>query len=198
LAAMAARSVSVPADAVTPEPLVTIICDAATIHEAVTGDEPVEPIDPRTRACETTDGFAIPPGDVLAAMWWGQVRKVLVDPHGVVVNWGRTRRLFTGAARDAVLVRSRRCVWPGCRVQTGRCQADHLTEWHHHGHTDQANGAPLCRHHNRFKHRTGTRITLQPDGTWHTQLPSRPATPPSPSPPSPSPEDDTDQHPDAA
>ncbi len=35
------------------------------------------------------------PSDVVAAMIWGQVRRVVVDSAGVVINMGRRQRLFT-------------------------------------------------------------------------------------------------------
>jgi hypothetical protein len=103
-------------------------------------------------------------------MWWGRTRAVIVDDHGTIVGMGRTRRLFTGRLRDAVLLRSERCVWPGCNLPTRRCQADHLHEHRHGGRTDPDNGAPACGRHNRFKTH-GYTVHRGPDGTWHTHRP---------------------------
>ncbi len=64
--------------------------------------------------------------DVVAAMMWGQVRRVVVDSAGVVINMGRRRRLFTGNARQAILLQSSRCVVAGCATPIRRCQADHM------------------------------------------------------------------------
>ena len=37
----------------------------------------------------------------------------------------RRRRLFTGAARETVMLHSPRCILPGCSTPAGRCDADH-------------------------------------------------------------------------
>ncbi|HWM21382.1 MAG TPA: HNH endonuclease signature motif containing protein, partial [Ilumatobacteraceae bacterium] len=123
-----------------------------------------------TRRCETVSGIPIPPSDVVAAMIWGQVRRVVVDSAGVVINMGRRRRLFTGNARQAVLLQSSRCVVNGCAAPIRRCEADHLTEWGRHGHTDGANGAAVCGRHNRLKN-SGYRIHRDQHGFWHTYRP---------------------------
>ena len=77
-------------------PLVNLVIDVPTLERylAGTGDIAV-PADPRQRRCETVAGIPVPPGDVVAAMIWGQVRRVVVDSAGVVINMGRRQRLFT-------------------------------------------------------------------------------------------------------
>jgi hypothetical protein len=131
---------------------------------------PTEP-DVWRQRCGTIDGLALAPAEVLDAMWWGQIRAVVVDEHDVVVAMGRKRRLFTGRARQAVLMRTERCVWPGCYRPAHHCQADHLTEYQHGGLTDPANGGPGCGRHNRFKTKHGYTVRRDPDGTWHTHRP---------------------------
>jgi hypothetical protein len=64
------------------------------------------------------------------------VRAVVVDDHDVIVAMGRKRRLFTGRAREAVLMRSERCVYAGCDRPAARCEADHIDEYQHGGRTD--------------------------------------------------------------
>ena len=152
-------------------PLVNFVIDVPTIERllAQTGDLAV-PADPRHRRCETVAGIPIPPSDVVAAMIWGQVRRVVVDSAGVVINMGRRQRLFTGNARQAVLLQSSRCVVAGCATPIRRCEADHLIEWGRHGHTDGANGAPVCGRHNRLKN-TGYRVHRDDHGFWHTYRP---------------------------
>ena len=97
-------------------PLVNFVIDVPTL-ERPTSTEPATsavPADPRQRRCETVAGIPVPPNDVIAAMIWGQVRRVVVDSAGVVINMGRRQRLFTGNAREAVLLQSSRCVVAGC------------------------------------------------------------------------------------
>ncbi len=113
----------------------------------------------------------MPPGDVLDALVWGQVRRVVIDPTGTIVDAGRRRRLFTGRLREMVLLGSARCTWPGCTRPSSTTEADHRTEWHHHGETNLANGDPCCARHNRHKTTGGYRVWRDPDGYWHHYRP---------------------------
>ena len=147
-----------PPNATAAVPLVNLMIDVPTLERylAGTGDT-VVPADPRQRRCETVSGIPVPASDVVAAMMWGHVRRVVVDSAGVVINMGRRRRLFTGNARQAILLQSSRCVVAGCATPIRRCEADHMTEWGRHGLTDGPNGAPMCGRHNRLKN-TGYRV----------------------------------------
>ena len=119
----------------------------------------------------TTDGQPLPAGVVAGFSLNAHVRRVVLAADGTVVDLGRRRRLFTGAARDAIMATNPRCVWAGCRVRACHCQADHLQPWAAGGVTATPNGAPLCGYHNRHKTTSGYRITRQPDGTFHTIRP---------------------------
>jgi 5-methylcytosine-specific restriction endonuclease McrA len=51
------------------------------------------------------------------------------------------------------------------------CEIDHLHPHSQGGVTDQANGAPLCGRHNRWKQK-GYTTWRDPTGTWHTHRPN--------------------------
>jgi hypothetical protein len=87
-----------------------------------------------------------------------------------VIDLGRRRRLFTGAAREAFLLHAPRCIWPGCATPAGHCNADHTHDWQHGGPTASTNGAPLCPRHDRWKN-GGYRVRRDADGHWHTLRP---------------------------
>jgi hypothetical protein len=114
------------------------------------------------RFCETADGSPIAPTDMLLAAVCGRVRRVLYDADGEIADHGRSRRLFTGALRDAVIARSRSCIAPGCDLPAARCEIDHRRGWDDGGTTSIDNGDPLCDHDNRWKAR-------HPD-LWHRAL----------------------------
>ena len=120
--------------------------------------------------CETASGAPVDPADLVVAALIGNVRRIIVDPVGRVINHGRRRRLFTGAAREAVLLTGNRCIHPGCEQHVG-LQIDHLTPWASRaGPTDIANAAALCRHHNLTKDRN--QFTVHRDETgWHHHRP---------------------------
>ena len=106
---------------------------------------------------------------VVAALL-GQVRRVLVDSSGRVLDLGRRRRIFTGAVREAVQLAGSRCLWPGCHVPTRQSQVDHVLPWAGEGATTVENGGLLCGRHNRFKSH-GFRTWRDPAGVWHTYRP---------------------------
>jgi len=83
------------------------------------------------------------------ALW----RAALVDEHGVVLNLGRTRRLASTDQRRALTIRDGGCVFPGCDMPMDWTDIHHVQPWDDGGPTNQANLAPLCRHHHTVTHR---------------------------------------------
>jgi hypothetical protein len=128
-----------------------------------------------TRRCHTSRGTAIHPRQLLRAALTGYVRRVVIDSRGVVIDWGRKRRFFTGDAREAAKLLVRRCTHPGCTVCPEHAEVDHAEEWFRDaGATDQWNANIECTTHNRFKSRArwrvrrdtdGRRFHVRPDGT---------------------------------
>lgn len=163
------------------EPLVNVVVDARTAAEllaeaagagAVGADAmPRSPDEVLWRRCETVDGVQLARADVLAALLIGQLRRVVVDSAGRVIDLGRRSRLFRGGAREAVLLLERRCLWPGCNAPPGRLQADHLHGWAYEGgRTDHDDGGPACGHHNLVK-RQGYSARRDEHGDWHVYRP---------------------------
>jgi hypothetical protein len=124
------------------------------------------------RRCETTDGIPVDPREVVAAALVGQVRRIVVNAAGVVVNAGRRQRLFRGPMRDAILATNHRCTWPGCDLAARQSQIDHATPFgeRERGPTDADNANVLCGRHNRLKQR-GYRTWRDAEGQWHTVRP---------------------------
>jgi hypothetical protein len=157
-------------------PVVNVVVDSDTFEREIrrVAGATVDPIDPATvagRRCETPDGVQVDPADMLAAALLGHVRRVVLDSAGVVIDLGRKRRLFTGAAREAaMLFGSRTCVHPGCYRPTRHSQVDHTTPWGGGGPTDQVNGGIECGFHNRLKN-NGYTTRRDQDGQWHTYRP---------------------------
>ena len=181
-------------------PLINILCTQTTLSDAIRDyfqtnqtnqtnqTDPTDPTDQadqanqanrtdpvvsqRLRWCETTSGAPVDPHDLVTAALIGQVRRVVVDSAGRVIDLGRRRRLFTGAAREAVLLSGDRCCWPGCNQRSANIQIDHLDPWAAAGGaTNPFNGGPQCPTHNRDKHHG--RITVKRDHTgWHHHRPN--------------------------
>jgi hypothetical protein len=167
-----------PADHTEPAvsvPTVNIVIDEHTFTEHLThtagGPAPasVDAGDGLERRCETDRGIPIDPRTAITAALIGRVRRVVYDAAGVVIDLGRTQRLFRGSTRQAVWLQGRHCLWPGCGI-TAHHQ-DHSDEWAaHHGPTNPANAGPTCQHHNQWKQR-GDHTWRDTTGTWHVTRP---------------------------
>jgi hypothetical protein len=121
--------------------------------------------------CSSLDGRPVDAREAVAAALVGHVRRVVVGADGVVIDLGRRRRLFTGAAQLAVRLSSIHCYWPGCNVVVTRCQTDHLIPWADHGgSTNPRNGGPACGKHNRLKEH-GYTVHRDHTGAWHITRP---------------------------
>jgi hypothetical protein len=83
---------------------------------------------------------------------------------GQVLDVGRSRRFYTGAALTAMQVRDRHCRAEGCDIPAAWCHAHHLTPWSRGGHTNLNDGVLLCPHHHRRVHDTGYRAERLPSG----------------------------------
>ena len=81
-----------------------------------------------------------------------------------LLDLGRGRRLFTGAARRALALRDRGCAFPGCDRPVGWCDAHHITAWAAGGATTVDNGVLLCGHHHRLIERRHWEIIIAGDG----------------------------------
>ncbi len=137
------------------------------------------------RRCETSTGIQLHPHDVLRAALAGHVRRVVVDPAGVVTDLGRRKRLFTGAAREAAKLLLLRCEHPGCELAADWCDVDHAVEWAAGGTTDQSNSGIECSSHNVTKTKRrwrtkraddGHRYTIRSDGSIMLPVGVRPPT----------------------
>lgn len=178
--AIFAAAVTAPADGRRPVPVLNVFVD----HETFTGllvereflphrfVDPFESGSPLAtgRRCETEHGDPVDPVTALQIALEGHLRFVILDDVGVPIRWGRDRRLFEGAARDAVMCLSHRCTHPGCRIPSRRSQADHTKPWSQGGRTDPGNGGPKCKKHNLLGNQ-GYATSRDHRGRWHVHRP---------------------------
>jgi hypothetical protein len=81
----------------------------------------------------------------------------------VPIDLGRSRRLFAGAARHAVLLRDGGCAFPGCTRPPRWTDIHHIVAWFDGGLTDLDNGVALCPHHHRVIHHSDWTVRLGSD-----------------------------------
>ncbi|MEZ5230817.1 MAG: HNH endonuclease signature motif containing protein, partial [Acidimicrobiales bacterium] len=164
-----------------PAVVTGIVIDQATFARWIrklngTDPGPDDPWRPGYR-CNTTDGIRLEPGEAVAAALLGDIRRIITDAKGVVIDLGRRSRLFTGGARIAAQIPHTHCIWPGCHVPTSRCHIDHATPWAPipgvdpgGGTTSSDNAAPLCAKQTGNKQH-GYRTKRGPDGNWTVTRP---------------------------
>ncbi len=119
----------------------------------------------------TDRGHRVNPAAIIGVSLWALIRRVVIDARSVVIDMGRTQRLFTGHAREAVMLLEATCIWPGCDHPHSSCHADHTTSWTERGPTNPDNGAPLCARHNYLKE-LGFTIWRDTNGNWHITAPN--------------------------
>ena len=166
---MARAAAACPPDRTRPLPTVNFLLDA-TAAEATANGKPIDPADYRNVTARTDRGHRVDPNAIIGVSLWALIRRVITDSRSVVIDMGRTQRLFTGAAREAVMLLEATCIWPGCEHPHSTCHADHVTSWSERGPTDPDNGAPLCARHNYLKE-LGFTITRDTNGNWHITAP---------------------------
>jgi hypothetical protein len=108
-------------------------------------------------------------GQVLSA---AQVRRLACDAaiipavlggDGQVLDVGRSRRLFTGAVRRALVLRDGGCAFPGCDRPPRWCEGHHIQPACLAGPTSLDNGVLLCGPHHRVVHHEEWQIRLGHD-----------------------------------
>ena len=101
------------------------------------------------RLCETDSGVVITPTQGVEQALKGHIRRLVYQSPSVILDYGRSTRLFTGALRQAIQARDRTCRHPGCDLPARLCEIDHITEWQHGGTTTHTNAATRCSYHHR-------------------------------------------------
>jgi hypothetical protein len=169
LVEMARAAAACPPDRERPLPTANFLLDATTAAAAADG-HPIDPLRYRDLTSRTDRGHRINPDAIIGVSLWSLIRRVVTDSKGVVIELGRTQRLFSGFAREAVMLLEPTCIWPGCDQPHTWCHADHLTSWTTRGPTNPDNGAPLCPRHNYLKEQ-GFTVYRDDDGRWHIIAP---------------------------
>jgi hypothetical protein len=88
----------------------------------------------------------------------------LLGSQGQVLDLGRSARLWTGPARQAIIIRDRGCVFPGCDRPPAWCDVHHCTYYSLGGGTDRDNGALVCGFHHQLIHHGGWEVRIAADG----------------------------------
>jgi len=163
------------------EVITNIVIDQQSFEEqlAMLGGSDPDPVLPAEiataiingdRFCRTADGTRVNPAEAVARALTDQVRRVVINSARVVIDVGRSQRLFTGSPRLAAMLQGTRCYWHGCWTPATKCQIDHIKPFREGGETNPPNGQPACGGHNLTKEK-GYHTWRNRDGTWTIQRP---------------------------
>jgi hypothetical protein len=113
------------------------------------------------------DGDPIPAAMArrLAADPTGTWRRLVLDPLGRLLDYGRRTYRPPADLRAFVLNRDRTCRFPGCNRPAVLGDIDHHRDWAHGGSTCSDNLGAFCERHHRTKHEAGWRVRLDTDGS---------------------------------
>jgi len=178
------QGAAAPGDGRSAEVVANVVIDQQSFEQqlaALAGTDPApviardvaEAIIAGTRFSRTVNGVWVNPAEIAVRAVTDRVRRVVVQSPSVVIDVGRTQRLFTGSPRLAAVMQSTRCYWHGCHTPATQCQIDHLTRHADGGQTNPENGRSACGGHNLTKEHgyhtrpgpNGTIIITRPDGT---------------------------------
>lgn len=94
------------------------------------------------------------------------VKPIKFESSGQPLDWGREKRLFTEAQREAIAIRDGLCV-DDCDRPASWCETHHIDEYvAHNGFTNVELGVMLCRYHHLDLHNRGARIVLDAFGRY--------------------------------
>jgi hypothetical protein len=88
----------------------------------------------------------------------------VLGTSGQVLDLGRAARVWTGPARQAIIIRDRGCVFPGCDRPAAWCDIHHCTYFSDGGRTDRDNAALVCGFHHELIHHAGWQVRVAADG----------------------------------
>ncbi len=156
------------------EPQVHVLIDHETLDREIQRFCGVRPEPPSAEphpifgpgVCETLSGIPVNPTDALLAAFRGHISRTVYSGPGRIIDMGRRSRLFTGALKEALVIRDRVCTHPGCNIPAHLCQADHIIPWSRGGPTSEPNGNMKCHYHHHLRHRVPDpfRVRRRPDG----------------------------------
>ncbi len=111
------------------------------------------------------------------------LHRVLTQGRSAILDYGTATRTIPAPLYNALVVRDRRCRFPGCDRPTAWCEAHHVQPWQSGGPTQISNLVLVCTRHHHLFHHPRWHTKLLPDATLEVTDPQgrvRTTTPPNP------------------
>lgn len=102
--------------------------------------------------CELVDGTPIHPRLAVACLGVAELRRLVMDADGEILDLGTKVRCYPRHLKDAIVAAARgRCAESGCDAPLSWLQADHDMPFSRHGPTATRNAKARCDPHNKAK-----------------------------------------------
>jgi hypothetical protein len=99
------------------------------------------------------------------------MHRMVVDPAGAIIDYGRATRTISAPLWAALVVRDAGCRFPGCDRPPTWCEAHHVVWFRDGGTTCPENLVLLCSRHHHKLHEAGWHAKLLPDATFEITRP---------------------------
>lgn len=124
---------------------------------------PLDSLRRKIGVARTDTGETLTPVQARQIACDAQILPIVLGGAGQVLDVGRTRRLFTGPLRRALVLRDGGCAFPACDRPPRLCEGHHIRSWIDGGPTSLENGVLLCGHHHKIVHEGFWSVRLGPD-----------------------------------
>ncbi len=111
------------------------------------------------------DGTSISVSEARRLACQAGILPAVLNGESEVMDYGRSKRLFTWAQRRAHAVLHPTCEVADCDVPWQKCEAHHVDNWAHGGLTDKDKLRFECVHHHHVDHDPDFETRMKPNGT---------------------------------
>jgi hypothetical protein len=121
------------------------------------------------------DGYGPIPAAVarrIAADPTGTWRRLVTDPLGHLVDYGRSTYRPPADLAQYVIARDRTCRAPGCNQPAAKSDLHHTVPWSEGGETNAEHLTPACQHDHYGVHEAGWNVKRLQDGTVEWTAPT--------------------------
>jgi hypothetical protein len=115
-------------------------------------------------------GVRISPAEARVLACDADILPAVMGSNSQLLDLGRTTRLFAGDLRQAIVLRDRGCVFPGCPREPRDCDAHHLKPWTAGGTTSLDNAALVCPTHHRLIEPDPHADSATEHERWHMRM----------------------------
>jgi len=150
-------------------PQLSVIMDYQTLYDQLTHDCPVSGTSRQSATNFISQALftgPIAPSSIRPLSCEADLIPAVLGSTGVMLDLGRSARLFSPEQRRALIARDRGCAAPNCKIPAPWCDAHHVEPWQHGGITSVANAVLLCSHHHHAVHAGMWTIRMQEEVAW--------------------------------